>query len=85
MPTGMSTAGFFTSSARVDTQSNPMKEKNTNEAPLNIPLTLRQQHQNSVCQVSRGSHIGLPYYFLLTADMSGLPARAGTRRFCQCV
>jgi hypothetical protein len=36
MPIGMSLAGFFTSSARVDTQSKPMKEKNTNEAPLNI-------------------------------------------------
>jgi hypothetical protein len=36
MPTGMSTAGFFTSSASVDTQSNPMKEKNTNAAPSKI-------------------------------------------------
>lgn len=40
MPTGMSTDGFFTSSARVDTQSNPMKEKNTKEAPENIPWVL---------------------------------------------
>jgi hypothetical protein len=32
----MSTAGFFTSSARVDTQSKPMKEKNTKEAPSNM-------------------------------------------------
>lgn len=43
MPTGMSTAGFLTSSARVETQSNPMKEKNTKEAPLNI----LQAHQRS--------------------------------------
>jgi hypothetical protein len=44
MPTGMSTAGFFTSSARVDTQSKPMKEKNTKEAPWNMPFTLQDRH-----------------------------------------
>jgi hypothetical protein len=48
MPTGMSTDGFFTSSARVDTQSNPMKEKNTKLAPENMPDTLQQKNTSDV-------------------------------------
>lgn len=39
-PTGMSTAGFFTSSARVETQSKPINAKKTYDAPLKMPETL---------------------------------------------
>ena len=38
MPTGMSTAGLRVSSASVETQSKPMKEKKTKLAPSKMPL-----------------------------------------------
>lgn len=48
----MSTAGFLTSSANVDTQSKPMNEKKTNDAPANMPSTLRQHARRAAASVA---------------------------------